>query len=139
MKSFQVLYLKSTSIFYQIFSIYYTLHVNFVADQPSSDSDYEKEIIEYHFNCSYTYEVIIYFLENHHGVIMNICTLKRRLKKYGLKQKRVPVDEETVRSLVRVEWQIPGSSQDTEAFGIHSDWFIKSIHLEKWWLRFYMS
>ena len=80
------------------------IHVQFlftVADQ--SSVDLEKEVIEYYFNCGYTYEVIIDFLKQHHGVLMSIRTLKRRLHTYGLKRKRVPVDENSVRNLIRVE------------------------------------
>ena len=63
-------------------------------------------------------------MENHHGVIMNIHTLKRRLKKYGLKRKRVPVDEETVRSLVRVEMANSG-----EQSGYRSIWHtLRLVH-----------
>ena len=39
---------------------------------------------------------------------MNICTLKRRLNRYGLKQKRVPVDEGSMRNLVRIEMAYSG-------------------------------
>lgn len=55
---------------------------------------------------------------------MNIRTLKRRLKKYGLKRKRVPLDEETVRSLVRVEMANSG-----EQSGYRSIWHtLRLVH-----------
>ena len=46
-----------------------------------------RELIEYYFNCGYSYAVILEFLGEYHGMSISLQTLKRRLNAYGLKRK----------------------------------------------------
>ena len=52
--------------------------------QPSAS---QREIIEFYFHKGYMYKDIVNLLEKYHDVSINIRTLKRRLKDYGLKRR----------------------------------------------------
>ena len=58
--------------------------------QPSAS---QREIIEFYFHKGYMYKGIVNLLEKYHDVGINIRTLKRRLKVYGLKsQESIELD-----------------------------------------------
>ena len=48
---------------------------------------HQREIIEFYFHKGYMYKNIVNLLEKYHDVSINIRTLKRRLKDYGLKRR----------------------------------------------------
>lgn len=86
--------------------------------------DHMKEVITYYFNCGYTYDSIIEFLEKHHGISISLRTPKRRLKDYNLKRKNVTVDEANIWNLVRLEMANAG-----EQSGYRSIWHsLRLIH-----------
>ena len=60
-----------------------------------NESD-EKDIIQYYVNRGFTYEVILAFLQKHHGTSISLLVLKRKLKKYGLKH------DDTIRNLITI-------------------------------------
>ncbi|CAB4014554.1 Hypothetical predicted protein [Paramuricea clavata] len=57
---------------------------------PNSGS--EREIIEYYFHKGFEYKNIVLFLQRYHGIRLSERTLKRRLKDFGLKRRKL-VDE----------------------------------------------
>lgn len=84
----------------------------------------ERELIEHYFHIGYSYEVIVDFLKKHHGLNMSLSSLKRRLRKYGLKKRNSCVDETIIRNLVRVEMANAG-----EQSGYRTIWHaLRLIH-----------
>ena len=63
----------------------------------------EKDIIQYYFHRGFTYEVILDFLQTHHGISISLRTLKRKLDKYGLKRRNNCIDDDTIRNLIKIE------------------------------------
>lgn len=47
-------------------------------------------------------------LQVHHGISMSVRTLKRRLQSYNLVKRKINVDEDLVRNIIRREMQGPG-------------------------------
>ena len=45
----------------------------------------EEDGIRDYFRKGLTYDEILEFLDNYHGIEMSVVTLKRRIKEYGLK------------------------------------------------------
>lgn len=68
-----------------------------------NESEEQKDIIQYYFHRGFTYEVILDFLQKHHGICMSLRTMNRRLDKYGLKRRNNGVDENRVRNLIKIE------------------------------------
>ena len=68
----------------------------------------EKNIIQCYFNCGFTYEVILHFLQKHHGLSISLRTLKRKLNKFGFKRRNNTIDDETIRNLVKIEMENAG-------------------------------
>ena len=61
----------------------------------------ERELIEYYFNCGYSYEVILEFLDRYHDISISLRTLKRRPSAYSLKRKKHEVEVAQVRNLIK--------------------------------------
>ena len=95
------------------------------ANQPPLD--HQKEVIAYYFNCGYTYDVIIDFMNRHHGISISLRTLKRRLKEYDLKRKNVMIDEESVRNLIKIEMANAGEQSGYRAIW-HALRLIHKVH-----------
>ena len=53
-----------------------------MADRDALD---EEDAIRDYFRKGLTYDEILEFLDNYHGIEMSVVTLKRRIKEYGLK------------------------------------------------------
>lgn len=56
----------------------------------------------------YNYKTITDLLQVHHGISMSVRTLKRRLQSYNLVKRKMNVDEDLVRNIIRSEMQEPG-------------------------------
>ena len=71
----------------------------------SLPSGSERDLIEYYFNRGLTYRQITLMLAKYHHLDMNECTLKRRLKDYGLRRRDAVDDElvERVKDLIMLE------------------------------------
>ena len=84
----------------------------------------ERELIEYYFNCGYSYEVILEFLDRYHDISMSLRTLKRRPSAYGLKRKKHEVDVAQLWDLIKVEMAHAGAQS-----GYRSIWHaLRHIH-----------
>lgn len=68
-----------------------------------SSSGDERLAIEHYFNKGFRYETNVHFLAEYHGISMNVRTLKRRLRHYGLQRRNHFHSEHTVREIVRRE------------------------------------
>ena len=65
------------------------------------------EVIKTYFNRGYPYDAIVELLEND-GIHLSLSTLKRRLKRLGLKRKENVFDENQLKALITEEIQGPG-------------------------------
>ena len=93
-----------------------------MADEDKSD---ERELIEFYFNRGYQYKHIVLMLDKQHGKKMNLRTLQRRLKDYGL-SRRESFDEDLVRSLITREIESgPGSLH-----GYRSMWHVLRLRYQ---------
>lgn len=93
-------------------------------DSESCPPTDERELIEYYFNCGYSYAVILEFLGKYHGISISLRTLKRRLNAYGLKKKEHVVDVARVRELVKDEMAHAGAQS-----GYRSIWHaLRHVH-----------
>ena len=59
--------------------------------------------IEHYFKRGFCYETIVHFLAEYHGISMNVRTLKRRLRHYGLRRRNHLHSEHTVREIIKRE------------------------------------
>ena len=60
-------------------------------------SSEERSAIEHYFERGFRYDTIVQFLEKYHDIYMNLKTLKRRLREYGLKERNEVHSELEVR------------------------------------------
>ena len=60
-------------------------------------SSEERSAIEHYFERGFRYDTIVQFLEKYHDISMNLKTLKRRLREYGLKERNEVHSELEVR------------------------------------------
>ena len=74
-----------------------------------SSSGDERLAIEHYFKRGFRYETIVHFLAEYHGVSMNVRTLKRRLRQYGLRRRNHVHGEHTVREIIKRENEGPSS------------------------------
>ena len=65
--------------------------------------------IEHYFKRGFRYETIVHFLAEYHGISMNVRTLKKRLRQYGLRRRNHVHSEHTVREIIRREIEGPSS------------------------------
>ena len=65
--------------------------------------------IEHYFKGGFCYETIVHFLAEYHGISMNVRTLKRRLRHYGLRRRNHLHSEHTVREIIKREIEGPSS------------------------------
>ena len=67
--------------------------------------------IEHYFKRGFCYETIVHFLAEYHGISMNVRTLKRRLRHYGLRRRNHLHSEHagTVREIIKREIVSPSS------------------------------
>ena len=90
----------------------------------------EKDIIQRYFNRGFTYEVILHFLQKHHGLSMSLRSLKRKLNKFGLKRRNNTIDDETIRNLVKIEMENAG-----EQSGYRTIWhalrLVHNVHVPR--------
>ena len=68
----------------------------------------ESLVIEKHFYLCYDYETITDLLQVYHSITMSVCTLTRRLQSYNLVKRKINVDEDLNRNIIRGEMQGPG-------------------------------
>lgn len=68
----------------------------------------ESVVIEKYFHLGYDYKTITDLLQVYHGITMSVRTLKRRLQSYNLVKKKINVDEDLIRNIIRSEMQGPG-------------------------------
>ena len=71
----------------------------------------ERLAIEHHFKRGFCYDTIVHFLAEYHGISMNVRTLKRRLRHYGLRRRNHLHSEHagTVREIIKREIVSPSS------------------------------
>ena len=62
----------------------------------------EKEIITEYFNRGFEYRSILLFLQRFHGFTMSVSTLKRRLRRYGLKKRGVTFSEHQIAQMRQI-------------------------------------
>ena len=60
-------------------------------------SSEERSAIEHYYERGFRYDTIVQFLEKYHDISMNLKTLKRRLREYGLKERNEVHSELEVR------------------------------------------
>ena len=65
--------------------------------------------IEHYFKGGFCYETIVHFLAEYHGISMNVRTLKRRLRHYGIRRRNHLHSEHTVREIIKREIEGPSS------------------------------
>ena len=82
----------------------------------------EREIIESYFYSGFEYESILQFLSKFHAIKMSMCTLKRRLKMFGLQRNHQEVNMNEVTEIMRREL-----SQSGCLFGYRTMWHILRI------------
>ena len=68
----------------------------------------ESVVIEQYFHLCYDYETITDLLQVHHSITMSVCTLRRRLQSYNLVKRKINVDDDLNRNIIRGEMQGPG-------------------------------
>ena len=73
----------------------------------SSDSEDEREIIEYYFVRGFQYNTIIDFLSKRHGISMSERTLRSRLNVYGLRRRSPDYNLDEIRGLIQEKLQGP--------------------------------
>ena len=73
----------------------------------SSDSEDEREIIEYYFARGFQYNTIIDFLSKRHGISMSERTLRSRLNVYGLRRRSPDYNLDKIRELIQEKLQGP--------------------------------
>ena len=73
----------------------------------SSDSEDEREIIEYYFARGFQYNTIIDFLSKRHGISMSERTLRSRLNVYGLRRRSPDYNLDEIRELIQEKLQGP--------------------------------
>ena len=67
----------------------------------------ERLAMEHYFKKGFCYETIVHFLAEYHGISMNVRTLKRRLRHYGLRRRNHLHWERTVREVIKREIESP--------------------------------
>ena len=67
----------------------------------SSDSEDERNIIEYYFSRGFQYNSIVDFLLKCHGISMSERTLRSRLTSYGLKRRSPDFNVDEIRGIIR--------------------------------------
>lgn len=72
----------------------------------------EREVIEYYFHLGYTNEIILQFLRRFHDIEISLRTLKRRLRRFGLRRKGNVIDETRARHIITRELSGPGQLQE---------------------------
>ena len=68
----------------------------------------ESVVIEKYFYLCYDYETITDLLQVYHSITMSVCALTRRLQSYNLVKRKINVDEDFNRNIIRGEMQGPG-------------------------------
>ena len=68
----------------------------------------ESVVIEKYFHLGYDYETITDLLQVYHSITMSVCALTRRLQSYNLVKRKINVDEDFNRNIIRSEMQGPG-------------------------------
>ena len=90
----------------------------------------EEDIIKHYFHRGFTYEVIVDFLQKHHGITISLRTLKRRLDKCGLKRRNNVIDDGTVRNFIKIEMANAG-----EQSGYRTIWhalrLVHNVHVPR--------
>ena len=66
-------------------------------------SSEERSAIEHYFERGFRYNTIVQFLEKYHDISMNLRTLKRRLREYGLRNRTEVHSVHEVREIVKHE------------------------------------
>jgi len=79
----------------------------------------ESVVIEKYFHLGYDYKTITDLLQVYHGITMSVRTLKRRLQSYNLVKKKINVDEDLIRNIIRSEMQGPGQLAGYRRCGIY--------------------
>ena len=74
-----------------------------------SSSGDERLAIERYFKRGFRYETLVHFLAEYHGISMNVRTLKRRLRQYGLRRRNHVHSEHSVREIIKGEIEGPSS------------------------------
>ena len=74
-----------------------------------SSSGDEKLAIEHYFKRGFCYETSVHFRAEYHGISMNVRTLKRRLRHYGLRRTNHLHSEHSVREIIKREIEGPSS------------------------------
>ena len=74
-----------------------------------SSTEGERLAIKHYFKKGFCYETIVHFLAEYHRISMNVRTLKRRLRHYGLRRRNHLHSERTVREIIKREIEGPFS------------------------------
>ena len=80
-----------------------------IAVQDEDVMDNLENKIKHYFQRGYPYKVIVSLLTKQHGIAINVRTLKRKLKEYGLRRRGVNYNEEMVRNHIAMEMQNAGT------------------------------
>ena len=75
----------------------------------------DREIIQHYFHQAHENGVILEFLHSYHNISISLCTLKRRLRDYGLRRVRNEVDKERAKEIIMHEINNLGGSQGYRA------------------------
>jgi hypothetical protein len=73
----------------------------------SSDSEDERDIIEYYFARGFQYNAIVDFLSKRHGISMSERTLRSRLNAYGLRRRSPEYNLDEIRGLIQEKLRGP--------------------------------
>ena len=65
-------------------------------------------MLEHYFHLGYENNVILDFLNHHHGIRISLSTLKRRLQDYGLTRRGMNIEEQRLREIIQQEIAGPG-------------------------------
>lgn len=72
------------------------------------DCEDERDVLEYYFRKGYTYDEMLRFLSDFHGIDMSLSTLQRRLNEHDLRRRQVNYDMAALRSRIQAELDGPG-------------------------------
>jgi hypothetical protein len=89
----------------------YSKHLDFyawiVAWIASSDSEDERDIVEYYFARGFQYNAIVDFLSKRHGISMSERTLRSRLNAYCLRRRSPKYNLDEIRGLIQEKLRGP--------------------------------
>ena len=86
------------------------------------DCEDERDVLEYYFRKGYTYDEMLRFLSDFHGIDMSLSTLQRRLNEHDLRRRQVNYDMMALRRRIQAELDGPGCMAGLGRYGTVSGW-----------------